>query len=345
MNILYIGEDKVSSNSFYLAKALNRIGNKVVVRNPYLVKNKGFRNPLLEKFHYITGYFLLQKKLNIWIQKILTENKEYNLIWVNSGELLSSSSLKLLKTYGCPVILYSNDDPTGKRDRNRFKSLLKAIKYYDLCIIRKEKENRDFEFYGVKNILKVFMSYDEIEHKPYNAISGIDFKFYSDIVFVGTWIRGENRDKFILELIKSGLSISIWGDRWEKSPYWSYLKKNYLGKALYGREYVAAIQGSKICLGFLSKGNGDMHTRRSVEIPFIGGVLCAERTSIHQEMYKDGVEAVFWNDAEECAVICKKLLTDDILRNSIRIAGMKKVRELKVGNEDICKQIIASLNE
>jgi hypothetical protein len=62
-------------------------------------------------------------------------------------------------------------------------------------------------------------------------------------------------------------------------------------------------------------------------------------------MYKDGVEAVFWNDAEECAVICKKLLTDDILRNSIRIAGMKKVRELKVGNEDICKQIIASLNE
>jgi hypothetical protein len=77
-----------------------------------------------------------------------------------------------------------------------------------------------------------------------------------------------------------------------------------------------------------------------VEIPFCGGLLCAERTPEHLELYQDGVEAVFWDNPEECVAHCSRLLADDILREEIRAAGARRVRALKVGNEDICRQIL-----
>ena len=62
-------------------------------------------------------------------------------------------------------------------------------------------------------------------------------------------------------------------------------------------------------------------------------------------MYKEGVEAVFWSDSKECVQQCKKLLEDEANRERIRLAGMKRVRSLGVGNEDVCKKILDALFE
>lgn len=336
MNILYFGNDAPFSTSFHRASALIRLGHNVQIANPYKLIKKG----LWGIFHYRTGYQFLQFKVHKLILNVLKNKQKYDLIWVNSGELIGRNSVQLLKKNGCPVILYNNDDPTGKRDGSRFKTLLKSLTYYDLCVIRKEKKDSEYEFYKAQKIVKVFMSYDEVAHLPFKHQIDIPKEFISDVAFIGTWMHFEKRDEFLMKLIVAGIKISIWGDRWEKSPYWHSLKKYYKGKSLSGREYVAAIQGAKICLGFLSKGNSDLHTRRSVEIPFSGGLLCAQRTSLHQEMYVENEEALFWDDANECAVICKKILLDENLREQIRQSGMEKVRALEVGNENICKNII-----
>jgi hypothetical protein len=156
-------------------------------------------------------------------------------------------------------------------------------------------------------------------------------------------MRHEKRDEFLLKLVRLGVPVSIWGDRWEKSPFFAELKSYWRGPAVYGRDYVAGIQGAKICLGFLSKGNRDLYTRRSVEVPFIGSFFCAERTTEHEKMYKEGEEAVFWSSAEECAQVCLKMLKDDELRDTIRLAGMKRVRELNAGNEDVCRSIVTAV--
>jgi len=165
------------------------------------------------------------------------------------------------------------------------------------------------------------------------------------VAFIGTWMRYEKRDEFLLELVAQGVPISIWGDRWEKSPHFAKLKSYWRGNALRGRDYVAAIQGSKLCLGMLSKGNRDLHTQRSLEVPFAGGLFCAERTTEHQELYKEGAEAVFWSDATECADICNRLLKDSILREKIRKSGMERIRALKLGNEDVCRHVLKTLME
>jgi spore maturation protein CgeB len=343
-SILYLGDGNPKSNSFYRSKALERLGYKIISINTDDFLNYKY-SFILNKIHYRTGYRFLQNIIYNKTKAILESVEDFDLIWVNGGEYFGPKVLQLLKSTNKKIVLYNNDDPTGGRDGKRFDSLLRSLSYYDLCVVMRDLNVAEYKHKGSKNVLRVLMSYDEVAHKAFTDIGKIDDKFKSDIAFIGTYMRHEDRDLFLIKLIDAGLNVSIWGDRWETSKYWHVIKDNYKGKALGGKDYVAAIQGSKICIGMLSKGNRDLHTRRSVEVPYIGGLLCAERTIEHLEMYDDGIDAVFWNDAEECVAICKKLLPDHNLRNSIRIAGMRKIRELEVGNEDICKKIIAYINE
>ncbi len=313
--------------------------------DPKMVVQKDLNSPILSAIHFRSGYRFLQSKILKWVNEIVVKEKYADLVWVNSGELLGKQCLQTLQLLNCPIVLYNNDDPTGGRDGRRFDMLLKSVSYYSLCSVLREVNIEEYKALGAKKVVRVLMSYDEVIHKPFESLEDIDPKYRSEVAFIGTWMRHEKRDEFLLELIRQGVPVSIWGGRWQKSPYWKQLEPYYRGGALNGRNYVAAIQGAKICLGLLSKGNRDLHTRRSVEVPFSGGVLCAERTSEHQEMYKEGVEAVFWSDAAECAAICKRLLSDESLRERIRVAGMQRVRELGVGNEDICRKIIKVVNE
>lgn len=57
----------------------------------------------------------------------------------------------------------------------------------------------------------------------------------------------------------------------------------------------------------------------------MGVLLCAERTSEHEEMYADGQEAVFWSSAEECADLCLSLLQDPERRLRIAAAGRERM--------------------
>ncbi|MFD2284843.1 glycosyltransferase [Pedobacter petrophilus] len=340
LNILYFGDDRHFSTAFHRAKALERIGHKILLyHNPEETLPGYFKSSLMTAVNFRSGYRLVQPAIQSELKKILQSGIKPDVIWVDNGEFFGEKCLRILKQFNCPVILYSIDDPTGKRDGRRFDSFLSAIKLYDLiAVVRKETED-ECKLLGAKNVLRVMRSYDEVAHAPYKNADEIPANFKSDVAFIGTWMRNENRDEFLKVLIDAGISVSIWGDRWPKSEHFELLKPFYHGPNLGGKDYIAAIQGAKICLGLLSKGNRDLHTTRSLEVPYAGGMLCAERTSEHTELYDDGKEAVFWNDAHECAALCKKLLAEKNIE-TIKNAGMKKVRALKLGNEDICRLIL-----
>ncbi len=345
MKILYIGNSAPSSTSQHRANALIRLGHEVHIIDPYSTFSHQLKNRILGAIHFRSGYRLLQPSMDNWVNTILqfhTKNLP-DLVWVNGGELIGNNAISKLRQLNRPLILYMNDDPTGGRDGNKFDSLLKALPNYNLCAVVRNQNLTEFLQLGVPKVLRVWMSYDEILHKPSNDFAHIPLKFQTDVAFIGTWMKNENRDQFLLHLIESGLNVSIWGDRWQKSPLWAKLQNYWRGGALSGQNYVSAIQGAKICLGLLSKGNRDLHTTRSMEIPYAGGLLCAERTTEHLELYTENKEAVFWKDADECASKCLDLLSNPDKRENIRIAGMKRVLENKVGNEDICRQIISAI--
>jgi spore maturation protein CgeB len=342
--LLYFGELNAMSTSGQRAKALQRLGHQVAAYNPFAVLDAQPASRWVNPLHYRSGYRLLQPVMQRWLQQVLAIAPKPDLIWVDSGELFGPGCLRQLRALGCPVVLYNVDDPTGSRDGRRFDSLLRTISSYDLVVVVRRETEEEARVLGARKVLRVLRSYDEIAHQPFANVADIPAKFHSEVIFIGTWMPHEKRDEFMLELVRQGVPLTIWGPRWERSPHWATLQGTYRGGGLSGRDYVAAIQGAKLCLGLLSKGNRDLHTQRSLEVPFAGGLFCAERTTEHQEMYRENEEAVFWSDAAECATVCQTLLADDARREHIRLAGMRRVRALGVGHEEICRRILQEFN-
>lgn len=344
MKIIYLGHAASGSTSRHRAEALTRLGHEVIVADPYAALTTNLSGRLRGALHYRTGYRLLQGAVNSWVDGLLRQHAGWpEVVWVDGGELIGSKVAKALRLFGCPAVLYNIDDPSGHRDGRRWDSLLSALPVYDLCAVVRRENISEFQAFGAHNVHRVWRSYDEVAHSPFGELNDISSVFRSEVAFVGTWIRGEGRDEFLLALIERGIDVAIWGDRWEKSPGWPKLQAHWRGPALSGRDYVAALQGAKLALGFLSKGNRDLHTTRSAEIPYAGGLLCAERTTEHLAMYREGEEAVFWNDVDECAAVCHKLLADDALRERIRQQGMARVRAGGYGNEGVCNDILTRL--
>lgn len=346
MNILYLGTtlfDK-NCNSYLRMQAIKKLNHNV----NYIDTFKFYRentNKFSNYFHYRTGYFFFQKKLFNWFKyKIKKINYNPDIIWVDGGDLLGPKILRLLKKYNSKIILTNNDDVTGYRDKLRFFTLKQSLKYFDYCFVYRSVNINEYKKLGVKKVFLTNWCYDEQSHKKIK-INKIPKSFLSDVSFIGTNIKGEKRDEFIYYLIKNGLNVSIWGNGWNKSKYWKNLRHYFKGFSLYKKNYAKAIHASKISLGFVSKLNRDSSTTRSVEIPYAGGLLCAERTKDHQKMFKEGKEAFFWSSKEECLKICNKLLLNNKLINKVKIAGRKKVIKNKYGNRDFVKRIFAQIKK
>lgn len=331
--ILYIGED--SGNSLSRLNAMKRLGYEVDTITPrkFLPKSN-----IIDRIMWKFSSLFFIPIINKGIKNKLKGKHTYDLIWVNAGDYLFPSSVKILKKYSKNIINYTTDDPFGGRDGARHLGYKKSINLYNLIVVVRKPNIKEAYDLGAKKVMFTYMTADEVDHKKYNLTDKDIKELASEVLFLGTWFP--ERGPFMLKLIKEGVPLTIIGPRWEKSKEWLDLKPYYRGSGLYGGDYAKAIQSSKICLGLLSKGNRDEHTTRSMEIPALGSLLCAERTNEHEALYKDGVEAVFWENAEECALRCNELLNNNNLLNEIKNNGFIKVHKNKSFNEFMINKII-----
>ena len=337
-SILFLGSDNPSSNSRRRADSLERIGCKVYVLDlPNLI---GFRSKWQHFFDYRTGFLFTQRKLLRNLQlAIASADFKADVVWIDSGELVGPRVLKCLTGYyNSPVILYNSDDPTGSRDGGRFISLVRSLPFYTLTVFTRLESSLEALALGAQRSATVSSSYDEVGHVA--PADGFVTPFSKVVSFIGTFIPGEKRDHFLLQLANSGLPLIIRGNRWNRSFYWSKLLHFCNAAAVYGRDYAHFLKDAAINIGFLSHRNRDLVTRRSFEIPACGGLFCAERTSEHQLLYEDGVEAVFWDSVDECIALCKELLADAPRNHLIRTAGHHHILAAGFGNDDICRQIL-----
>jgi hypothetical protein len=343
MRIVYIGDYSPETTSGHRARALQRIGHDVEVWDPMKVLSTVRRGSLLRKLHELSGQVMLAHLVRNWLAMRVRHCREIDAFWINGGELVARNSLQLLRRMSAPIIVYNNDDPTGPRDGRRFQQLRKSLSSYDLCVTLRDQTCHEMKQLGAKRVVTVPFSYDEVAHRPIKASECVREEFCSEVTFVGTWMRGEGRENMLSALHKAGCQLRIWGNSWGNSLNRELVGQCWQGRTAVGRDYVHAVVGAKIAIGMVSKGNRDEHTSRSLEIPYAGGLLCAERTSEHLRMFKDGEEAVFWSSPEECVQVCRDLLANEARRRAIVANGMRKVRELKVGNEDVCRGILEEL--
>jgi len=337
--ILYLGPK--CGHSLYRSEALHRLGHEVDVLDPWGFLPKGqAAAKILSKLIYEIGSAWLEPYIRYRLDQALRE-RCFDIAWNNQCELIGDKAAVLLRRHCDTMVSYNNDDPFGGRDKKRFALYRNSMRRYDLVAVVREPNIAEAYALGSPRVIRVFLPADEVAHAPV-ALSQDDFKQWrSEVAFVGTWMP--ERGPFLAHLLDLGVPVTLHGDRWQKAREWPSIKKAWHGPGLTGKDYVKAIQSAKICLGLLSKDNRDLHTNRSAEIPYIGSLLCAERTIEHQRMYQENEEAVFWETPEECAERCFALLSDEPKRQAIASAGRQRCIQGGYLNEPMIKRILDAL--
>ncbi|MCK9367475.1 MAG: glycosyltransferase [Metallibacterium scheffleri] len=336
MRIAYIGPHR--GTSLHRGRALERLGHAVTIIDPWSWLPQGrWVGPWMHRAGALGSNIFMASRLADAVEKARPD-----LVWVDQGEWFGPRMLRAIRERcgaAVPIVNYTIDDPFGGRDGRRFAPYLKAQPYYDLVAVVREPNVSEAARAGARHVIHVYRSADEVAHRPRELTEAQRQHFASEVAFIGTWMP--ERGPFMAELIRHGVPLSIWGNRWQKAREWPQLAPHWRGPGLdTDDDYAAAILAAKINLGLLSKGNRDLHTTRSLEIPALGGLLCAERTSEHLALYKEGREAVFWSDAAECAAQCKALLADEPRRRAIAAAGHARAQRNGHYNEQVMGGIL-----
>lgn len=338
MRIAYVGP--AWGTSLQRVNALRRLGHSVVVIDPWSWLGKSVWTA--RWLHHTGGAgvgLLINRRLFTRVGQAQPE-----LIWINQGEFLTKGLISGLRQLRVPVVNYTNDNPFVPSARQRFRHYRLALPYYSLLAVVRAESAADARGAGCPHVRRIWQTADEHTHRPRTLIAEMRARYASDVVFVGTWFP--ERGPFMAELIRLGVPLAIYGNRWQKAREWPVIKPYWRGAGLYSDDdYAAALLSAKICLCLLSKGNRDLHTRRSIEIPSLGALLCAERTMEHQQLYKEGTEAVFWSSPEECAEVCRDLLADEPKRLSIARGGHERALRNNLFNEPVMASIINAAME
>ena len=339
MNILYLGPTSRATTSGHRAHALQRLGHTVAGVN--ITSSFNF-NRLESKIHYITGYRFIQgcvfDALNTSLEEL---SFACDLIWIDGGQYFGAQVLAWLKkAFRAPIVLYNVDDPTGPRDACSFHTLKRSFCHYSLCVFVRQESSLEALALGAKRVVTVSRSFDEVEHLEASLDTCVNDEVHS-LSFLGTNIPGEKRDVFLVNLLRDGVPLRIFGDLYERSRFWDEIKPFHQKHAI-NSDYVSLIQESFACLGLLSHQNRDLITTRSLEIPACSGIFCAECSSEHQLLYENQVEAVFWSHPREIPRLFRRLENPE-LRSSIKAASRARILELGFGNEDICRYILSLL--
>lgn len=210
--------------------------------------------------------------------------------------------LRLLKCYNknLVVFIYHNDDPYRKGLWRRLTSLnyLRCIKYSNITYVYRDVNIEEANKWGAKEA-RLFMSHFDSRHDLVEIDQSKFKKNNNKIVYIGHF-ENDNRVGIIDYLYKKGVDLDIYSDELFDQAFEEHnWPKIHKFNNVYRDEYRNVISQSSMALAFFSTANRDKYTRRCFEIPIMGTLLLAPRTSVTEEIFRDGENAVLYSTAEE----------------------------------------------
>ncbi len=238
------------------------------------------------------------KRINDDLIDNVREN-EYEMIFIYRGTHIYPKTLSKLKSSGCKVFGYNNDDPfSALYPRYFWRHFRNGIKEYDYIFSYREKNILDYKNIGFESssILRSYYLNEKNFHIHHNVIKA---KNINDVIFIGHF-ENDGRDEILLHLFENGVKLKLYGTDWEQSLFFNELVAfNGEIKPVY-EDYNEVLNGAKVALVFLSKKNNDTYTRRCFEIPVTKTAMVSEYTDDLAGMFEENKEIIFFKEKEDC---------------------------------------------
>jgi spore maturation protein CgeB len=119
----------------------------------------------------------------------------------------------------------------------------------------------------------------------------------------------------------------------------------YVGGAVYGAQYSAAIAQVGANLVLLNSDNRDTHTCRTFEVPAAGGLFVGERTAEHAELLDDTTECFLFSGTGELHDILDRCAAEPDKVAAVAAAGHRRVVADGHRYVDRAREIVALAQE
>jgi spore maturation protein CgeB len=237
------------------------------------------------------------------------------LLIATGAAALTRSALRRLRSMGIACVNYSTDDPWNRAMRASWH--LRALPEYDAVFTTRSANLECFRNIGIGDVHYLPFGYDD-ELFPGPA-APLDAPSY-DVLFVGG--ADDDRISFITQFLKSGFSVALVGGYWDRVPA---TRPHSLGRQ--PPEALARLTASsRINLCLVRRANRDGHVMRSFEIAALGGVMLAEDTAEHREIFgRDGQAVVYFRTPEDAVVKARTLLADNAERARLSMAVRQRI--------------------
>ncbi len=234
-------------------------------------------------------------------QRVLNVAEEFGADIVIATGLapLDVACISALRQKQTITVNYSTDDPWNPRQRGRW--FLDTLPHYTAIFTPRRSNVSDFSSHGCKNVYYLPFAYEPSLHFVERPTVEEEKNFAADVVFAG----GADRERLPLlkALIETGLRVDLYGAYWGREPATRARWKGHAEPQTLRK----AIAAAKVCPCLVRRANRDGHAMRSYEVPAIGGVILAEATDDHKEMFgEEG--ALYFRDIPEMITKAKWLI-------------------------------------
>jgi len=285
-----------------------------------------FLRPLSHSLMHKVAYRVLGRRpLTYWsLNRSLVRYAQCirpNVVVVAKGAYLAPETLVRIKhATGAILVNYATDDPFNAAVNTA--DQVAAIPLYDVYACPRRAIMDDVTRVGCATVVYAPFGYQPAVHFQEEPRTQAEKdRFCSDVVFAG----GCDKDRvpyfeLLLRAIP-GLKLHLYGGYWERYPV---LRPYHRGFAI-GRDFRLALHGSKIALNLVRRANRDGHTMRTFEVTACGAFMLAERTPEHLDLYKDGLEAGYFDSPDELVDKVRYYLAHEQERKNIAEAGRRRV--------------------
>lgn len=339
MKVLIIGDFEFEIYEESFLNSFESLGYKVEKFNLKISKS----GPLAKLIYNASNKYAVGLITNQLNKQLLLKVNKFNpdLIFIYRGRQIYESTYRKIKCSNSKIKLfyYNNDDFFSASYPFYFwRHVKKSFIYFDHIFCYREKNISELYDLNVTNT-SILRSY---YISRYNYLFNLNFGLrQNDVVFIGHF-EDDGRDLYLKKIIKSGVSIKLFGTGWNKSRHYDFFVRE-LGeiKRLNLVEYNSVLNNSKIALVFLSKRNSDSYTRRCFEIPAAGCVMLSEETSTLKSLYLENKEILFFNSIEDAISKIKFYLANIDALENIAISGL---RRLKKDKHEVLDRILEIIN-